>query len=258
MLCCLLASLFAFIAYFIFELTSEYHLVWQNTASSSYTCCLSYFPNMPAFMLSLGIVLNLNKWIHYLLKILVFVRVENQLEKSRHGTIESSRASARMSASYMSSTMGSQQTFVSVQSIANKQSRYMCASRFVHIVTLSLVLILNVLFWTQTTMRCVGNQPSRFSLSDLFTYLFTLLGIVFIITGITMALALKKYYTDFYKEYGCLIWVATLCLAVPLFMRGLNSYLYGKEQDYYKYYLDHFALMNSTYIFFSSIIPIVA
>lgn len=113
MLCCLTASLFAFIAYFIFELYSEYHLIWQNSESSSYICCLTYFPNMPAFMLSLGIVLNLNKWIHYLLKILVFVRVENQLDKSRSES-QRSRSSARMSSSYMSSTMGSQQTFVSV------------------------------------------------------------------------------------------------------------------------------------------------
>ena len=134
----------------------------------------------------------------------------------------------------------------------------MCASRFVHIITLSLMLILNVLFWTQTTMRCIGNSRSLFSLSDLFTYLFTLLGIVFIITGIMMALAIRKYYTDFYKEYGCLIWVATLCLAVPLFMRGLNLYLYSKQQDYWTYYGEHFALMNSTYIFFSSIIPVLA
>lgn len=73
-----------------------------------------------------------------------------------------------------------------------------------------------------------------------------------------MALSLRKYYPDFYKEFGALIWVATALLALPLFMRALNSHLYAKDAKYTKFYMSHFAFVNSSYIFFSSIIPIMA
>lgn len=63
MLVCLTSSVFSFIMYFLFVTISEYHLVWQNDGHQSYTCCQVYFTNVPAFSLSLGIILSLNKWI---------------------------------------------------------------------------------------------------------------------------------------------------------------------------------------------------
>lgn len=119
MMTCLTTSILAFIGYYIFELISEYKLVWQNANSSSYVCCLSYFPYLPAFMLSLGIVLNLNKWIHYLLKILVFVKVENQIEALTNDNSNDSRMSSRIS-SRMSGTNTSYVSMTSVASVASK------------------------------------------------------------------------------------------------------------------------------------------
>lgn len=73
-----------------------------------------------------------------------------------------------------------------------------------------------------------------------------------------MALSLRKYYIDFYLEYGKLIWIATFCLALPLFLRALNEYLYSKQLRYYDYYSAHFASVNAIYVMLSSIFPIVA
>lgn len=136
----------------------------------------------------------------------------------------------------------------------------MCASRLINFTTFVLVLLLNVLFWTQTTINCVtnGRSESLGFISDMFTYMFSLLGILFMVTGIVMAVSLKKHYPEFYNEYGCLIWAATLCLALPLFMRGLNSYLYNTQKKYFHFYGNHFAFMNSTYVVMSSILPVVA
>lgn len=71
----------SFVFYFTFLIYSEYHLAWQNNAESqSYICSTVYFSQIPAFVLSIGIILNLNKWIQYLFKILVFVKVNHKLD----------------------------------------------------------------------------------------------------------------------------------------------------------------------------------
>ena len=73
-----------------------------------------------------------------------------------------------------------------------------------------------------------------------------------------MAINLKKYYPDFYQEYGKLIWLATFCLALPLFLRAIHSRLYHKGSKYHDYYQLHFAIMNVCYVSLSSILPVVA
>jgi hypothetical protein len=45
------------------------------SAPPTFTCTLVWVVNLPAFTLSLGVILNLNKWLQYLLKIMAFVRV---------------------------------------------------------------------------------------------------------------------------------------------------------------------------------------
>lgn len=48
---------------------------------------------LPAFTLSLGVILNLNKWIQYLCKIVVFVSV-NTNDELENSFIQNSEASA--------------------------------------------------------------------------------------------------------------------------------------------------------------------
>lgn len=145
-------------------------------------------------------------------------------------------------------------------SLARKERKFTLASRLLDIISLALIVAININFWIQTSRVCASaNFANGFgAISNMFTTLFTSLGVVFLISGIVMALSLKKYYFDFYAEYGRLIWIATFSLALPLFLRGINSYLYKKHGQYFNYYSNHFALVNSLYVFFSSIVPIVA
>ena len=78
MLAFLTACVFAFLCYFVFVQISEYKLVWQNSGSQSYTCSVIYFAELPAFFISVGIILNANKWISFLLRIRAFVRTEKE------------------------------------------------------------------------------------------------------------------------------------------------------------------------------------
>lgn len=84
------------------------------------------------------------------------------------------------------------------------------------------------------------------------------IGSMFFISGIIMALAVRKYYPDFYKEFGNKVWLATFCLTLPLYVRALHSSQYKEGSKYYKFYGNNFAVMNSAYVFFSSILPVLA
>ena len=81
MLVCLTLSLLAFVLYYVFNIVIEAKLVWQYTNGKSYNCTFVVFTETPCFLLSLGIILNLNKWIQYCLKIVTFVRVNTQLDQ---------------------------------------------------------------------------------------------------------------------------------------------------------------------------------
>ena len=106
---------------------------------------------------------------------------------------------------------------------------------------------------------CITNDMSKggHAISNMLTYLFTTLGIIFFVSGVTMALKLRKYYPDFYEEYGILIWIATFCLTLPLFVRGINSHYYQKKNKYYNFYMNNFAAVNTCYVVVSSIVPII-
>lgn len=55
------------------------------------------------------------------------------------------------------------------------------------------------------------------------TWTFTFLGVIFLISGILMGYNVRKFYPEFYKQYGCYIWVVTALLTLPLFYRAIDE-----------------------------------
>lgn len=82
MMVCLSSSIICWLFYFIFVLYTEKYIVWSFQGSDSYNCTFVWATNLPAYALSLAVILNLNKWIHYLLKIVAFVRVNTLVNDS--------------------------------------------------------------------------------------------------------------------------------------------------------------------------------
>jgi len=143
--------------------------------------------------------------------------------------------------------------------MAVKERKYTVANHLLNIITYLTIFVLQIVFWVNTSVACKNyNSVIKFYMTDVFTWLFSILGTIFLISGISMAITLRKYYVDFYQEFGSLIWVATFCLSIPLYMRGLNLYLYKNSDNYLDYYTDHFAAFNAGYVLFSSILPVVA
>jgi hypothetical protein len=88
-------------------------------------------------------------------------------------------------------------------------------------------------------------------------WIFTTVAVTFFFAGMWMIHLLRKHFPTLYREIAFKIWVATFCLTTPLFLKGLNTWLYGRRKMYWHYYSNHFAFVNSVYILLSSLLPIV-
>ena len=59
----LASSIFWWFVYFVFVVYTERYILWQYSDSESFNCSGVWIENLPAFTLSIGVILNLNKWI---------------------------------------------------------------------------------------------------------------------------------------------------------------------------------------------------
>jgi len=58
---------------------------------------------------------------------------------------------------------------------------------------------------------------------------FTILALLFFAVGVSMQWSLRKYFKDFYKEFGCQLWSATVLMTVPLMFRAVLDALAHDE-----------------------------
>lgn len=87
---------------------------------------------------------------------------------------------------------------------------------------------------------------------------FLSLGIGFLATGILMIQAIKNHFTEFYLKVGCILWLATMLLAVPMCLRGLNWFLILRSNGYEKAYDSHLSISNAVYCILTTIFPVCA
>ena len=87
--------------------------------------------------------------------------------------------------------------------------------------------------------------------------MYACLGTAFLACGITMNIALKQYFPHFYKTNSCSLWLATISLSVPLFLRAVINLVYKESKSFQKFFLDQYIISNNTFLVFSTYIPIV-
>lgn len=89
-------------------------------------------------------------------------------------------------------------------------------------------------------------------------FVFIGLGIGFLTTGLLMIHAIKNNFTEFYLKVGCILWAATMLLAVPMFLRGINWFLQIQSANYSDAYNSHIAESNAIYCILTTIFPVCA
>lgn len=90
-----------------------------------------------------------------------------------------------------------------------------------------------------------------------FDYFFFLLGFLYMMTSISILVLVRKYYSQYYQDHGCMILTATFFLSVPLLLGGLSLYLYENNQVYKKFVTKNTYITYPAHIFFASLIPVV-
>lgn len=125
----------------------------------------------------------------------------------------------------------------------------------IKIKTLNTVTIIAVAVYT---LIILGSFFYEKYLSYVTIFVFTCLGIGFFATGILMIFSLKSYFTEFYDKVSCVLWGATMLLAIPMFLRAINWVMQKNYQDYYDLYYGNLAYSNAIYCLLTTIFPVVA
>ena len=127
--------------------------------------------------------------------------------------------------------------------------------------------IINIFFATATsayvfmftfyTTRACFKDPNLGPINNVGTAMFVILGVTFFSVGVAMNLSLKWHFPEFYKQYKCLLWLATILLTCPLFIRASKDFLYVHNDAFANYWDIHFVMDNTVYALLSTVLPII-
>lgn len=94
---------------------------------------------------------------------------------------------------------------------------------------------------------------------DLFLFkgfVFIILGLGFLISGILTIRTLKQLYKEFYKDNKCALTVATMCLSLPLITRGIVSIAVSSNENFREFAYFNEITFDSLFYVIGTIIPV--
>ena len=116
-----------------------------------------------------------------------------------------------------------------------------------------------VLVWIRKNFEEFNNDVDE-QLSQMIWIAFSILGVIIFSVGWLMLYHLKRYFKDFYKNFGCRLWLANVFLTFPLFFRAIFDALrfYNKWYDYWSEGNDYkVAIYNLIIITFGTYLPMI-
>ena len=91
------------------------------------------------------------------------------------------------------------------------------------IVCLTVAILYSVATMYLTAHPCFSDKSVIEYSRGSATIMFLILGIGFLVTGVTMLFSLKEHFPNFYYSHRCFLWLACVLLTLPLFLRsGIN------------------------------------
>ena len=93
--------------------------------------------------------------------------------------------------------------------------------------------------------------------------IFLLLAIILFTVGCIMLCRLKKYYKDFYKDFGCQLWTANILMTLPLTLRAVFDSLWSFYPPWVNFWFGpgtnnyYYATYNVGFFFFANYIPML-
>ena len=88
MLITLCLTLLTMVFYYAFLIMDMKHPSWYCYSKKGYICAQSFFAQMPAFLLANAVILNLNKWIYFKLRIGAFIKVGFGVQNDKTNSLD--------------------------------------------------------------------------------------------------------------------------------------------------------------------------
>jgi hypothetical protein len=87
-------------------------------------------------------------------------------------------------------------------------------------------------------------------------YTLAVVGILFLVTGISINIKLKRYFPEFYLEHRLVLWIATIGLSIPIMIRASFDILRNIDPALEHWIVYHGALYSPLFYIFGDLLPI--
>ena len=270
MLVILCMTLVFLVDYWSYVIYATNHPDWSCSNAISNTCATSVCAYLPAIGLANAVVLNLNKWVYFKLRINAFIKVgfgcsnDEDSEPDEVNTDSEVSVSARHKLK-QTTDVDVDESFTSNESAVldmyEQTNRELKSKQRLN----NIVCILLAGAYTTATLvfmidPCISNS-ARFNNPNRYLTLifYGVLGFAFMVTGISMNISLQRYFKHFYNMFSYFLWIACFFLTVPLFVRVAMNILLLHVPKFKAWYLNwnNFTFTNTFYLIFTTYIPIV-
>ena len=163
-------------------------------------CEFTIYPYLPVVFLTCAVLLNINKWLYCLMHINFYSKASTIPNAANEGTV-----------------------------IQANLRRLSVKKQLLNLVTIALIVIYLFYNFSLFIYGCAHTFETEddwfdhvYKHLEIFTQVvFTLLAVLFIVTGIILIRKLKQHFKRFYEEFRKLMLTATILLTVPLTFRAL-------------------------------------
>ena len=196
MLVMLCITLITLIAYFSFLIYSTNRPEWQCSDSKEQKCVSGIFAFAPAICLANAVILNLNKWIYFKLRINAFVKIglgfTDEDNKSVNTESEDSASCQERKQNLVADRLSNDSDESAILDNLQSQNERMRRKQKLNNICCTLVAsTYNIVTFTFMLYPCfTGKSLAEY---NLFTcaLMFSILGVVFLIYGVGMNMTLK-------------------------------------------------------------------
>ena len=269
MLVTLCMTLIALVAYWSFLIRAYNAVEWSCNGTKSYNCAAEICDYLPAVFLANAVVLNLNKWVYFKMRINAFINVgfgqlhEDEVDRRSVNTASDSSLSARMKQnrpmSFDTNSNASRESAV-LDLFEQENENLKKKQKINNIACIILAGGYTVSTLSISLYPCVTGELRFLETNHIMTSaMFCVLGIFFLIYGVSMNISLRKHFPGFYNRFWCFLWTASFCLTIPLFLRAFINGLLIISPKFFRWYNDvnNFSQTNTLYLVFTTYIPIM-
>jgi hypothetical protein len=119
-----------------------------------------------------------------------------------------------------------------------------------------------LIIYTVFTLSAASTSCARSSLKGYYwnayiaVSIFGLDGFIFLITGVMMTIKLRLHFRKFFTQFRCILWLATICLSIPLLTRAVIDLLIIFDTRTKDWLNNHIAFDSTVLYSIEALVPV--